>query len=497
MSKLCVSITEPDATAVLDTMKSLPKEVDIAEIRLDCIPGEYRQIKEKLRAICENRDRPVIVTNRPVKIGEGCCNPKRLILLKDAAMMGAEYVDIELESLPRLSLAELPTQTIVSYHNYENTPQDLERIYRQCRYSDADIVKIATMATDISDSARMLEFQRTHPHDAPALIAICMGEEGLATRILAPKFGGYLSFASPYDEKAAAPGQIQWREMLELYRFKSINKNTDIYGVAADPVSHSMSPEIHNAAFARTGENAVYLPLKVKDPATFLDAFQQLGTKGLSITIPHKEAMITMMDEIDEFAERAGALNTVNIINGRRLGYNTDISAALGALQKGMDKKGISKLADCKVLLIGAGGAGRALACGLSDSAGKLIIANRTRKRAEKLAEETGGQACGLDEMEGYRPDIIINTTSVGMAPNTNLTPIPENMLEHRPLVMDAVYNPIETRLLRSARKMRCVTVSGFDWFIRQATEQFRIWTGKEPPQKLMAEVLRTKLTQG
>ncbi len=497
MSKLCVSITEPDAAAVISAMKSLPPQVDIAEIRLDSMAGDYPRIKRELEIICRNRDRPVIVTKRPLeKCGHAAArdDQKRLMLLKDAADMGAEYVDIELESLPQLSLADLSARTIVSYHNFEETPEDLELIYRQCHYSGADVIKIATMATDISDSSRMLGLMQKHSGASTPLTALCMGEEGLPTRVLAPKFRGYLSFASMTPEKNSAPGQIPWRDMLDLYRFKQIDKNTCIYGVAANPVAHSMSPAIHNRAFAHSNVNATYLPMKVKDPITFLDAFQRLGLKGLSVTIPHKEAMIPLMDEIDDIVERVGALNTVNITDGRRFGYNTDVAAALGALRSALEAKNAAELKDCRVLLLGAGGAGRALAFGLADSVKELIIANRTISRAQKLASEAGAKACGLSEMEACRPDIIINTTSVGMHPDTERSPAPKKMLSRRPLVFDAVYNPIQTRLLRDAREAGCVTASGFDWFVAQAAEQFRIWTGKQPPREIMADVVREKL---
>ncbi len=496
MSKLCVSITETTAPAVIAAMKTLPAGVDMAEVRLDCLDGDYTAIKSDLQKICENRDRPIIVTNRPVWEGGGWSAGEtwRLLLLKEAADMGADYVDVELRSLSNISLSELPTRKIISYHNYEETPSDLEIIYRQCRYSGADIVKIATTAADISDSARMLGFLKKHSGAPPHLIALCMGEEGIATRVLAPKFGGYLSFASQGAGKNSAPGQIEWRDMIGMYRFKQINAATGIYGVMADPVSHSMSPAIHNAAFASRDINAVYLPLKVKDPAQFLDSFQPLGVEGLSVTIPHKTAVIPLMDELDDLAARVGALNTVNISDGRRFGYNTDVAAALGVLGEAVKKRRNGDLSRCSILLIGAGGTARALACGLSGSIRSLVIANRTVSRAEELAAGTGALACSLEEMENHRPDIIINTTSVGMHPETGKTPVAARMLAEKPIVADAVYNPIETRLLREAKEAGCITASGFDWFVDQAAEQFRIWTGRQAPRELMAEVVRRRL---
>lgn len=481
---------------MIASMRSLPAGVDMAEIRLDCLEGDYPHVRNALRKICEARSKPLIITNRPVREGgfwegsEVC----RLLLLKEAAEAGADYIDIELGSIAGISPVDLPCRKIISYHDFEKTPGNLEIIYRQCRYSGADVVKIATMAADISDSARMLDFLRSHSAPPPHVIALCMGEEGVPTRVLAPAFGGIISFASQDDDGASAPGQITCRDMLQMYRFKQINAETGLYGVVANPAAHSMSPAIHNAAFAHDKLNAVYLPFKVKDPESFMDSFVELGIRGLSVTIPHKESMIALMDDLDEPARRVGALNTIKLEAGRRLGYNTDVAAALGALCAAMERTRPAGLTGCRVLLIGAGGAGRALAYGLCGRVQELIIANRTESRAAAIAAGAGARSCGLPEIKGMRPDIIINTTSVGMHPHVDATPVPPSVLAHRPIVMDAVYNPAETRLLREAREAGCVTVSGFDWFVEQAARQYGIWTGARAPREIMAEAVLCRL---
>ncbi len=496
MSRLCVSITEKTADGVLETLKRLPGDVDMAEVRLDCLGGDYQEIRRALRRICDTRDRPIVVTNRPAWEGgfwQGG-EARRLLLLKEAADMGADYVDVELRSLSSISLNDLPTRRIISFHDFEKTPPNLEIIFRQCRYSGADIVKIVTMPADISDSFRMLEFLKEHPGTSPELIALCMGEEGVPTRVLAPKFGGYLSFASQSSQIKSAPGQIEWRDMLGMYRFKHISPATRIYGVMANPVAHSMSPAIHNAAFAETDIDAVYLPFKVRNAEAFLDACRSLAVSGLSVTIPHKESLIPLMDDLDELSARVGAVNTVHIEEGRMSGYNTDVAAALGVLDGALKRRGDTGLSRCRVLLIGAGGAARALAYGIGGGVRELVIANRTVSRAESLAAETGATACNLKEMEDYRADVIINTTSVGMHPDIDDMPVPARMFEGKPVVFDAVYNPIETRLLREAGEAGCIVASGFDWFISQAAAQFRIWTGREAPRDVMAEVVRRRL---
>jgi len=326
-------------------------------------------------------------------------------------------------------------------------------------------------------------------------IALSMGEEGLPTRVLAAKYGAFLSYASLAPGKGSADGQVPYEEMEGLYRFSRISRRTSVYGVVANPVAHSMSPAIHNAAFAEVGLDAVYLPFKVTDPAAFLDAYERHDLRGLSVTIPHKEAMVPLMDEVDELTARIGALNTVTVRNGRRYGSNTDVAAALAALEHAARQAGLLPLERRAALLVGAGGAGRAIAYGLAGRVGRLIIANRTVWRGRKLAGEIGAEACGLHDIPALSFDILINTTSVGMHPNTDETPVAASVLRPGMVVFDAVYNPIETRLLCEARQAGCVTASGFEWFVSQAAAQFETWTGMPAPRARMAEVVRERLS--
>jgi 3-dehydroquinate dehydratase/shikimate dehydrogenase len=325
-------------------------------------------------------------------------------------------------------------------------------------------------------------------------IAINMGEEGIASRVLAGKFGAFLTFACESDELTAAPGQVSLRQMLDMYRFPQIDADTEVYGVIANPVAHSMSPAIHNAAFRAVGRNAVYLPLKVDDPARFLEGFEPLGLRGLSVTIPHKETVRELMDAVDELSAGIGAVNTVLIHDGRRSGRNTDVAAALSAIAHATERAGMEGLDGRKVLVVGAGGAGRAIAYGLVTRGAEVTIANRTVSRAEKLASELGARACGLDEMAGVSPDILVNATSIGMWPEVDETPVPKAMLRSGMVVFDSVYNPIQTRLLREAREAGCVTASGLEWFVKQAVAQFEWWTDADAPRDVMEQVVRSRL---
>ncbi|MCK4374699.1 MAG: shikimate dehydrogenase, partial [Candidatus Brocadiae bacterium] len=207
-----------------------------------------------------------------------------------------------------------------------------------------------------------------------------------------------------------------------------------------------------------------------------------------------KEAMLALMDEVDELAARIGAVNTVAIKDGHRFGCNTDVAAAVGAIEKAVSRAGLAPLAGRSVLLVGAGGAARAIAYGLRDKVARLTIANRTVERGRKLAAELGAEACSLGEMEGLVPDILINGTSVGMWPQVEESPVPAAMLREGMVVFDSVYNPIRTRLLGEAEAAGAVTASGLDWFVNQAAAQFELWTGVPAPRDVMEEAVRRHL---
>jgi 3-dehydroquinate dehydratase/shikimate dehydrogenase len=492
VTKLCVPITEPSTDAALAVMHALPAEVDLVELRLDLMdaPG--------LDRLVGGRDRPVIVTNRPVREGGRCEAPEaeRLETLRRAAALGADFVDVELDAVAELG--ELPSgvRRIVSHHDFRRTPADLDGLLREILAVGPHVAKLAVMARDAADAARVLALLDRQARRTP-LIALSMGEEGLPARLLAGKFGAFLTFASQASGAESAPGQVPAEQMVGMYRFRRIGPDTAVYGVVANPVAHSMSPAVHNAAFAEADMDAVYLPFKVTDLEAFLEGFEPLGLRGLSVTIPHKQAMLALVDEADELARRIGALNTVTLRDGRRLGRNTDVAAAVSAIRKAAQRAGLEPLAERSVLLVGAGGAARAIAYGLRGNVGRLTIANRTVSRARALASELGADACGLGEMAGLHPDVIVNSTSVGMWPEVDASPVPADVLREGMVVFDAVYNPVETRLLREAKGAGATVAPGLDWFVDQAAAQFEIWTERPAPRAVMARTLRAALQDG
>ena len=489
MTRLCVALVEKGTDTMLEAMRGLPREVDMVELRLDAMASC------ELERLLSGRDRPVIVSNRPERGGGFSDRPERerLGALRRAAELGAEYVDVELDAVDELGALPGATAKIVSYHNFAETPYNLDTIFRRIKAVEPAVVKITAKARDMADVARVLDLLRRRAGDTP-LIALSMGEEGLPTRVLAAKFGAFLTFASRESGLESAPGQAPYSEMLGMYRFHQVDAATTLYGVIGNPVAHSMSPAAHNAALAALDINAVYLPFKVTDPALFLDQFEPLGLRGASVTIPYKEAALGLMDEADELARRVGAVNTVKLSEGRRYGCNTDVSAAVRSVEAAAARAGLGPLGALDVLLVGAGGAARAIAYGLHGRVGRLSIANRTAERGQRLAKELDADPYGLDEVADLAPDVLINATSVGMWPGVNECPVPDGALRAGMVVFDSVYNPIRTELLKRAEAAGATVASGVDWFVNQAAAQFELWTGQGAPREVMRRELEHRL---
>jgi len=484
---ICIPVTAKTQERILAEMAEAAEAADVIELRLDFAA------RFDLKTLLEKRPRPVIVTNRPVREGGNYRGSEedRLAVLRQAVELGAEYVDVELDSAGRVPPGGR-TRRIVSTHDFKEVPADLRRVHAELVKSGADIAKFACMANHIADNLRVFEVLRDTKH---ATIALCMGEAGLISRILGRKYGNFLTFASLGKGKESAPGQISAADLRALYRYKRIGAATEVYGVIANPVAHSMSPAVLNAAFDAARRDAVYLPLKVEgDVVQFVNAFKALDIQGYSVTLPHKQGVLAAMDELDPLAERIGAVNTVANRGGKLFGTNTDVTGAMKALEEAIGGETPSPLKGKRVLLLGAGGAARALAYGLIDRGATLAIANRTYERAEKLATEVSATAHRLEDVAAVEADILLNTTSVGMHPNVDASPVPAAALRRGMVVFDAIYNPPATKLLREAEAAGCEAVSGIAWFVNQAALQFELWTGLPAPRDVMERVLRERL---
>jgi 3-dehydroquinate dehydratase/shikimate dehydrogenase len=489
---ICVPIT---ARSIEDTISELSlasknADIDIIELRLDYI-SEMEDAEICLEKTLKSKTKPIIVTNRPKREGGNYAGSEkdRLRLLQKAIELGADYVDVELDSVRQITRRD-SSKLIVSYHNFKETPHNINKIYEDISQCKPDIVKVVTYANDITDNVRIFELLKIA--NVPT-ISFCMGEFGHISRILTRKFGGLLTFASLKKGKESAPGQLTVDELSNIYHFNKINKETKLYGIIGNPISHSISPVIHNSSFIEKRLNSVYVPMKVLDIETFIKDFRKMDFQGFSVTIPHKESILPFLDDIDHVAGKIGAINTVVNQEGRLTGHNTDCMAAIKGLEDGLEgNKGT--IQDKKVAIIGAGGAARAIAFGLKEKGCDITIYNRTLERAKRLSDDVGCKFRRFEEISELNTDILINSTSIGMFPNIEESPVPKNVLKKGMIVFDAVYNPIETRLLQDAEGRGCHTVNGLTMFINQAAEQFRLWTDTEPPVELMKNVAKNML---
>jgi len=485
----------------------------LAELRVDRI-GDAAAVADVL---AHPRPLPVIVTVRsPAEGGEdfgGEANRQAAIVR--LAALQPDYLDVELatweasDSL-RQKLGELcalrrnaeKTQLILSHHDFARTPADLAPVFDRLLASPADVIKAVFTAADATDGLRVLAQAQRAAAERP-VIALAMGEAGLATRVLARKFRCLLTFATISPESGSAPGQPAISDLRGVFRWEAIGPATRVFGVVGWPVAHSQSPQIHNAAMAHRRVDGVYVPLPVQPEAEALAAFLDavtanagLGFRGFSVTIPHKEHALRWLEahgqEVSELARRAGAVNTlVWRPEGVWFGDNTDAAGALAALDAG-DTTGGQRLQNRRVAVLGAGGVARAVVAALLERECQVTIYNRTRARAAALAEELGCAWAEWEERVRLDADIVINCTSVGLWPNVEDCPLPGEALRPGQVVFDTVYRPERTRLLRLAEERGCRIVSGIDMFLRQAAEQYRLWHGEAAPIWVMRASLRT-----
>jgi 3-dehydroquinate dehydratase/shikimate dehydrogenase len=327
-----------------------------------------------------------------------------------------------------------------------------------------------------------------------------MGELGQPSRVLCGKYGAPFTYATFSKDREMAPGQLSFAEMKNIYRYDQINAETQVFGVLGDPVAHSLSPVIHNAAFAATGLNAVYLPIRIfkRRLRESLESLDWLGIRGYSVTIPHKQGILEKADVLDEEVSKIGAANTLfREDNGQWHAANTDYQAALDSLEKGLKDRGDESptIRGKKVLMLGAGGAARAIGWAMVHGGALLTIANRTVEKAKDLASELGCQF-GLWEHRatGYA-DILINCTPMGMHPNVDESPFKEPWFREGMIVFDTVYTPENTLLVKQARERECHAISGLEMFTRQGAAQFERFTGKAPPLEVMAKALRRAIS--
>ncbi|MEW6375406.1 MAG: shikimate dehydrogenase [Thermodesulfobacteriota bacterium] len=533
--RICISIAETTLKRVIKAIKEANRLADLIEIRMDYLR------KPELAPLVEVRPKPFIITNRRKEEGGRYWGyeRRRLELLKEAIDLGAEYVDMEIGT-ERSLLQELienkkETQVILSFHDFHGTPspKKLRRLYERMTQLGPDIVKIVTFAKSWEDNLQILSLIPYASERGQKIIAFCMGEKGKMSRIFAPLLGASWTYVSLSKERATAPGQMTVWEMKDLWeklthstapspaftdeikkrrsgstpacgrqaeqalasrprsrRVEMIDAQTELYGIIGNPARHSLSPIIHNGAFRRMGLNAVYLAFEVKSLNEAIVGIRGLGIRGMSVTLPFKTEIIPLLDGIDEVTNKIKAVNTVVNNEGNLIGYNTDWRGALEALEEKIDLEGK------RVILLGAGGASRAIGFGLKMRGCEVIISNRTRDKGVDLARELVCTYQPLSSIEGVGVDVIINATSVGMHPHVEESPFPKKILMEGMTVMDIVYRPLQTKLLREADEKGCLVIDGLEMLAHQGAAQFEIWTGMRPDLHQIKEDLRQALEE-
>ncbi|MEK6702921.1 MAG: type I 3-dehydroquinate dehydratase [Planctomycetota bacterium] len=562
---LCVPITvESLDQALADAATARSLGADLVEFRIDGLfsghanpatPGDSDETRPILKLVAQS-PLPCIVTCRLASEGgqyDGDETDRVSLYERLGTATGPNehpprFLDFELAAFSRsanirqkINLAtdhparrrELAPSLILSAHDFDSRPADLSRRVLAMHAEPASqITKIAFRARSLRDNLELFELLREAPKP---MIALAMGEFGLMSRVLAGKFGAFLTFAALKRATATAPGQPTVSELLGTYRFRSISSTTRVYGVIGSPVSHSLSPLIHNAAFEAAGFDAVYLPLPIP-PATsgnpddtYLLFKATLGAlvddpsldfHGASVTLPHKENLVRFATErswtIDPAALAIGAANTLVIersagaVTSARV-LNTDSGAAIAPIVEA-----IGPLAGVEVGVVGAGGVARAVVYGLMTAGARVTVYNRDLARAQRLAADlsqalthhragsSGGvvSAASLDTLPAAAAQVFINCTPVGMkgGPDPVGSPIPVLAISNSgnchtsPLVLDTVYNPIDTPLLTQARQAGWRSIDGVEMFVRQAQVQSQAWTGRLAPGSLFDRVVREAL---
>ncbi len=460
----------------------------LVELRLDYIGRAV-----SLSRLLTGRPGPVVVTAR--RRGDGGrwlkSEQERLMLLRSAIAAGVEYIDIEADvaaQIPRYG----NTKRIISFHDMEETPDNLEELHAAMAEEDADIVKIATMANSFSDNMRMINLVR---HAKVPTIGICMGEIGVVTRLLANRLGSPFTYATFTGGRKMAPGQLDWKEMMNLYQYDTINAETEFFGVVADPVAHSYSPLIHNRAFQSQGINARYFPFRVpkSDLPNFMDSARELGVSGLSVTIPHKEQALEYCTQAESSVTGIGAVNTLVFHDKDCLGYNTDYRAAMDCIEElfKIDRKSEQSMRGLTALVLGAGGVSRAIAWGLRQRHADVLIASRTFERSQILAAELGCRAIEWDFRHEPKINLLVNGSPVGMHPDVDSSPYDAAYINQYLAVFDTVYNPENTLLIKNAKRSQCRIITGVDMFVRQAAYQYKLFTGRDAPSALMRQTIK------
>ncbi|MCU1290315.1 MAG: Shikimate dehydrogenase [Acidobacteria bacterium] len=502
--KICVSVCAASADELIEQIKRAEKLADVIEIRFDCLKDiEEANLWRIIGTASQNFKGKLLATFRPSEQGgkrnlsfaerENFWLHSHVFEFVDWADLEWDFSEDKINSLWGKAFEKV----IKSFHDFSAVPGNLDEIYENLSAGGA-VAKIAVQTGDITDSLAVWKLLERAKKENKQVIPIAMGEAGKWTRILGLAHGAPITYASLDAGSATAPGQISAGDLTGVYRVKELDRNAEVYGIVGGNTSYSTSPYMHNAAFKFHNLNAVYVPFQVKNLDNFVNVFLKesgLNVMGLSVTIPHKEAIIKYLDELDETAEKIGAVNTVKIENGKLFGYNTDAHGFIEPLRNAYGNPEAAKVA-----VLGAGGAARACVYALKQEKADVTIFARDLQKAEALADEFQVELKEFNIEDSAAVvfndfDILVNTTPLGTKGELqNKTPVKAEQIESVKLVYDLVYNPFQTSLMTEADKASVPKIGGMAMLISQGMKQFEIWTGRKAPMKEMSAAVSERL---
>jgi 3-dehydroquinate dehydratase / shikimate dehydrogenase len=487
LSRLCAVIAAPTAAEMMAQVRLALREASTIELRLDYLANDAERSRF-LDSLRRHRPRAQFIATCRRRAAGGLfpdTAASELDWLERARAVGCLWCDFEIETYRELPgdfrrHRALP-RILLSAHDFRRTPP-LDRLCRTLLHAQPDAIKIAAVARTISESVRLLHL----PSGSRKCVSVAMGEVGLPARVLALAHGSALAYAP--IAAATAPGQVSLQEMKHLYRVHRLTPQTQVYGVIGAPISHSLSPLLHNTGFIARHLNSVFLPFLVENLGEFLKAVPDFGIRGISVTLPHKQAILRHLKDCDPLAARIGAVNTVVVRrDGSLLGTNTDYLGVLRALEKKL------ALARSRIVILGAGGAARAAAFALVRAGSQVSICARRESAARQLARLAGAEVLPRRALKSESFDALINATPVGMHPHTGISPLAPSELHCR-ILMDLIYRPQQTQLLKLAARKGIATVSGVEMFLAQGMAQFEIWTRRPAPQSAMRRIVLAAL---
>ncbi len=495
LPRVCVAITGDDANQMAEKAEGLVRDNPFLEFRLDYLSKPALGLPRIKRFIENHPGIMVIATCRRAANGGKFRGSvaSQLDILSKAAAAGCQLLDLELQTASKCKPAQLQklrskAALILSFHDFRATKKLDETLEKMTAYP-ADFYKVVSTATTLADNVTLIKFL-AREGDRHSLISMCMGEQGIISRVLGVRAGSVFTFASATAGEETAPGQVTAQELRNVYRIEQLDVATRVYGVVGDPIAHSLSPAIMNAAFRRENVNAVYLTLHAKTLKDLLTCVKEIPLHGISVTMPYKEAILAHLDNSDSHTSKVGACNTVvRAQDGKLYGFNTDTAGIVRPLERRLNT-----IEGARILVLGAGGAARAAVFGLKERGAEVYILNRSLGPAKKLAHQARARIMKRPDLKKMSFDVIINATPVGMG-NSRETPLQDKEINAR-YVFDMVYDPAETRLLKLAKERGAQIIPGIEMFVHQAARQFEIWTGKPAPFDEMLRVVTLALQE-